>query len=231
MIKPLPKKIILGAAFCFQGLFMLNAQTSAQDISANLSQDSRVTHFTMEPNRGTPSLIKLKNAGETLSLNNTPAFLRSVLGMGQETTFTITATTTSNGIQVDKFQQFTNGIKVEHGVFKAMSKKGIVFGFTAEYYSLPASITSTPSLSESAALQKALDHVGATTYAWDYIQSLGNSPEITAAYNEVYPKGELVFVDNYLTDVVDLSLAYKFNIYAAEPLSRADIYVDAASGQ
>ncbi|MEJ1223662.1 M4 family metallopeptidase [Sediminicola sp. 1XM1-17] len=231
MIKPLPKKIILGAAFCFQGLFMLNAQTSAQDISANLSQDSRVTEFTMEPNRGTPSLIKLNSKGETLSLGNTPAFLRSVLGMGQETTFEITATTTSNGVQVDKFQQYTNGIKVEHGVFKAMSKKGIVFGFTAEYYSLPASITSTPSLSESAALQKALDHVGATTYAWDYIQSLGNSPEITAAYNEVYPKGELVFVDNYLTDVVDLSLAYKFNIYAAEPLSRADIYVDAASGQ
>ncbi len=231
MIKPLPKKIILGAAFCFQGLFMLNAQTSAQDISANLSQDSRVTQFTMEPNRGTPSLIKLKSTGETLSLNDTPAFLRSVLGMGQETTFAITATTTSNGIQVDKFQQYTNGIKVEHGVFKAMSQKGIVFGFSAEYYSLPASITSTPSLSESAALQKALDHVGATSYAWDYIQSLGNSPEITAAYNEVYPKGELVFVDNYLTDVVDLSLAYKFNIYAAEPLSRADIYVDAASGQ
>ena len=111
-----------------------------------------------------------------------------------------------------------------------MSKKGIVFALTAEYYNLPASINSIPSLSESAALQKALDHVGATTYAWEYIQSLGNSPEITAAYNEVFPQGELVFVDNYLTDAVDLSLAYKFNIYAAEPLSRADIYVDAVSG-
>ena len=52
--------------------------------------------------------------------------------------------------------------------------------------------------SKRAALQKALDHVGATTYAWEYIQSLGNSPEITAAYNEVFPQGELVFVDNYL---------------------------------
>ncbi len=230
MNKPLPKKIILGAALCLQGLFILNAQTSSQDISANLSQDSRVIQFAMEPNRGTPSLIKLNSTGETLSLNEIPDFLRKVLGVGQETTFEVTASTITNGIQVDKFQQYTNGIKVEHGIFKAMSKKGIVSGLTAEYYNLPATINVMPSLSETAALQKALDHVGATTYAWEYIKSLGNTPEITAAYNDIFPKGELVFVDNYLTDVVDLTLAYKFNIYAAEPLSRADIYVDAVSG-
>ena len=230
MNKPLPKKIILGVALCFQGFFMLNAQTSSLDLMANLSQDSRVTQFNMEPNRGTPSLIKLNSTGETLLLSETSNFLSTVLGVGDETIFEITSSIISNGVQVDKFQQYTNGIKVEHGVFKAMSKKGIVFALTAEYYNLPASINSIPSLSESAALQKALDHVGATTYAWEYIQSLGNSPEITAAYNEVFPQGELVFVDNYLTDAVDLSLAYKFNIYAAEPLSRADIYVDAVSG-
>lgn len=210
---------------------MLNAQTSSQDISDNLATDTRVSSYTMEPNRGTPSLITLKTSGETISLNETPTFLQSALGLGDETTFVIEATTSSNGVQVDKFQQYTNGIKVEHGVFKAISKKGIVLGFSAEYYNLPATITATPSLDEATALQKALDHVGATTYAWDYIASLGNSPEITAAYNEVFPKGELVFVDDYLTAAVDLTLAYRFNVYAAEPLSRADIYVDAASGK
>ena len=231
MFKLLPRKIILASFLCFQGLLVLNAQTSSQDISDNLTSDQRVSSFTMEPNRGTPSLITLKTSGETLSLSETPTFLQSALGLGQETTFVIEATTTSNGVQVDKFQQYTNGVKVEHGVFKAISKKGIVVGFSAEYYNLPATITSTPSLNEAAALQKALDHVGATTYAWDYIQSLGTSPEYVAAYNEVYPKGELVFVDDYLTDVIDLTLAYRFNVYAAEPLSRADIYVDAATGK
>jgi len=231
MFKLLPKKLILIGLFCFQGLFVLNAQTSTQDISDNLSTDQRVSSFTMEPNRGTPSLITLKTSGETLSLSETPTFLQSVLGLGQETTFVIEGTTRSNGVQVDKFQQYTNGIKVEHGVFKAISKKGIVVGFSAEYYNLPATITATPSLDEASALQKALDHVGATMYAWDYIQSLGTSPEYVAAYNEVFPKGELVFVDDYLTSALDLTLAYRFNVYAAEPLSRADIYVDAASGK
>lgn len=231
MFKLLPKKIILTGLFCFQGLFVLNAQTSSQDISDNLTADTRVSSFTMEPNRGTPSIITLKTTGETLSLSEIPAFLQSILALGQETTLVIEATTSTSGVQVDKFQQYTNGIKVEHGVFKSISRKDIVLGFTAEYYNLPATISASPGLSEAEALQKALDHVGATTYAWDYIQSLGTSPEYVEAYNEVYPKGELVIVDDYLTAAIDPTLAYKFNVYAAEPLSRADIYVDASNGK
>lgn len=231
MKKLLPKKLILTALSCYSGMMCLQAQTSSQDISANLAGDQRVNSFTMEPLRGTPSIIKLNTSGATLGVNDVPGFLSAAMGVGNETVFNKISTINTNGVQVDKYQQVTNGIKVEHGVFKATSRKGIVYGLTAEYYNLPASITSTASLSESAALQKALDHVGASLYAWEYLESLGNSPEITAAYNEVYPKGELVFVDNYLTDAVDLALAYKFNVYAAEPLSRADIYVDANSGQ
>ena len=145
MMKLFPKRVILAVVFCFQGLLVANAQTSSEDISANLTNDQRVSAFTMEPTRGTPSLIKMNPSGETLSLSETPAFLETVLGLGQETTFVIEATTNANGVQVDKFQQYTNGIKVEHGVFKAISRKGIVLAFTAEYYSLPASIPSTSS--------------------------------------------------------------------------------------
>jgi hypothetical protein len=36
------------------------------------------------------------------------------------------------------------------------------------------------------------------------IKSLGDSPEHVAAYNELYPKGELVMVDNYRTTEVDI---------------------------
>ncbi|MFV8393268.1 M4 family metallopeptidase [Flavobacterium sp. LB2P6] len=230
MIKKLQKKVFLAAIFCFQGITMLHAQSTEQQIAANLTNDQRVKVFTMEPNLGTPSLITMKSTGSTLSLNDTPAFLQAVLGLSQGTTFVKENTINSNGIQIDKFQQYNNGIKVEHGVFKAISSKNLVQGFTAEFYNLP-SMSINPGLSESAALQKALNHVGATTYAWDYIQSLGNSPEITAAYNEVYPKGELVIVDNYMTPAADLTLAYKFNVYAAEPLSRAYIYVDATNGE
>jgi Zn-dependent metalloprotease len=231
MIKLLHKKIIISALFCFQGIATLTAQISQQTINGNLKKDARVKEFSMEPLKGTPSLIKMNSVGATLSLSETPAFLQSALGLEATTTFEATRTTTAaKGIKITVFQQYNNGIKVEHGVFKAISKKDIVQGFTAEYYNV-ASISATPTLSETAALQKAFDFVGATTYAWDYVKSLGDSPEHIAAYNGLYPKGELVMVDDYTTTETDISLAYKFNVYAAEPLSRADVYVDAITGK
>lgn len=231
MRKSLPKNLMLAALTWYTGLLSLQAQVSPGDIEGNLRSDDRVASFEMEALRGTPSLIRMNTSGNTLSVSDVPGFLQATMGMGANTEFVKVGTTNTAGVQVDKYQQYTNGIRVEHGTFKATSRKGVVYGLTAEYYNLPADLGSTPSLSEDAALQKALDHVGATTYAWEYVQSLGDTPELQAAYAEVYPKGELVYIDNYNTDALDLALAYKFNIYAAEPLSRADIYVDAASGQ
>src|SRR6185437_10857867 len=55
-----------------------------------------------------------------------------------------------------------------------------------------------------------------------------NDPNFT-----YYPKGELVVVHKKGTDysASSLKLAYKFNIYAVEPLSRANVFVDAQTGE
>ncbi|APG59648.1 hypothetical protein LPB144_04140 [Christiangramia salexigens] len=206
------------------------AQTTSEDISSNLDSDPRVKSFKMDNSRGTPTIIQLDTSKEQLNLNDAPAFLTNIMGAGQETSFVLESTLTSHGVQIDKFQQYTKGIKVEHGVFKAVSKNNVITAFTAEYYNLGDSFPTSTGLSEAAALQNALKHVGASLYSWEYIEGLGTGPEYTAAYEEYYPKGELVIVDNYSTTVVDPAVAYKFNIYAAEPLSRADIYVDANTG-
>ena len=207
-----------------------HAQTSPEAIIENLGNDTRVAEFTMDSLRGTPSLIKI-NPKETLSVSETPGFLAKVLETGEKTSFSPESSLTTHGLEVHKFQQYTNGIKVEHGVFKAIVKNGNVQALTAEYYALAPDIPSTAGLSEANALQKALDFIGATTYAWELIETLADSPEKVAALEEVSPEGELVFVDNYSTGEIDLRLAYKFNIYAAEPLSRDDVYVDANSGE
>jgi hypothetical protein len=72
------------------------------------------------------------------------------IGIRSNNYFEATRTTTAaKGIKLLFFQQYNNGIKVEHGVLKQF-QKDIVQGFTAEYYNL-ASISATPGLSESAA--------------------------------------------------------------------------------
>ena len=83
-------------------------------------------------------------------------------------------------------------------------------------------------LSEKAALQKALNKVNARKYKWDnkeeeaHMRMALNMPEFT-----YQPKGEKVLMDK---NGVFYS-AYKFNIYAEEPLYRANVFVDAQSGK
>lgn len=230
MKKQLLKTLVLTGILSLQGFFLLNAQTTSEEIVQNLKNDNRVQEFNMEPSRETPSLIRMNPSEEKLLVDQTSDFLRSVLGFSEDTNFINESSISNNGVEVIKFQQYFKGIKVEHGIFKAMTKKGVVLSFTAEYYNLPPDLLATASLSEDAALQEGLNHIGATTYAWEYIETLEDSPEKTAAYEELYPKGELVFVDNYATSEIDIALAYKFNIYAAEPLSRDYVYVDANTG-
>ncbi len=224
------KKLLL-YSFAFLLISTISySQSTSEAISENLDNDPRVSEYNMDPLRGTPSLIKLSGK-DPVNVSETPTFLAEVLGSGEETDFVNESFLSNNGLEVYKFQQYTNGIKVEHGVFKVIAKSGIVLAYTAEYYVLPTSITSTAGLSEEAALQNALNFIGATTYAWELVETLADSPEKTAALEDVTPTGELVFVDNYSTREIDLRLAYKFNIYAAEPLSRDDVYVDANSGE
>ena len=229
MKKKLPPTLVLILFLSLNPLFLFS-QTPTDSIVQNLSSDPRVKEFQMDSLRGTPSLIRMNPAKDPLQTAQVPSFLADVLGFGPGTAFQIAHAVPNRGFTVQIFQQYTNGIKVEHGVFKAITKDDVVLALTAEYYNLSPEITSTPSLSEAAALDKALIYIGADTYAWEAVALLEDSPEKTAALEAISPKGELVFVDNYATPDIDISLAYKFNIYATEPLSRDDIYVDASTG-
>ncbi len=230
MIRLLWKRVFQGAIVCFLGTLNSYAQLTTQEIESNLSGDQRVIAYQMDVNRGTPSLIKI-NSSSAMQVSDAATFLADVLGFGTEVDLVSESSTNTRGFQIDKLQQYMNGIKVEHGAFKVISNKGQVIGIAAEYYNLNPSLSSLPTIDEATALQHALNHIGASKYAWEYVQELGSSPELQVAYDELYPSGELVFVDNYQTAAVDVSLAYKFNVYAAEPISRDDIYIDATTGE
>ena len=218
----------------------MSLSLTAQELSQNkLLKDSRVLEVKVSPERQTPSLIKFNNAqaptiselmpmlNDAFSLKNSPY---SLVIKGKPYS--------NNDVATIKLQQYFKGIKVEHGLYSALLKNDHVRSLTGEFYDLDANLSNTPSLSESDALQKALQYVGATKYVWDYIDELSSKTVnieilqgLAKARTDYYPKGELVYVDNYSTQNLDLSLAYKFNVYAADPISRAYIYVDAQSGK
>ena len=127
------------------------------------------------------------------------------------------------GFTHQKFAQYYQGIRVEHADYTVHAKAGTIESISGDYEKV-AGLNITPSLSETAALSQALAHVGARQYMWQTTEA------DAAAFR---PTGELVIVRDSRknAETGPLVLAWKFNVYAAHPISRAFVYVDARSGE
>ena len=130
------------------------------------------------------------------------------------------AETDQLGFVHQRFAQFYQGIRVEHADYVVHSKSGGVEAINGDFERI-ANLNITPSVSQKIALNSALSHVGARTYMW----------QTNEANAEAFkPTGELVIVRDARVENGPQVLAWKFNVYAAAPVSRAYIYVDAHSG-
>jgi len=91
----------------------------------------------------------------------------------------------------------------------------------------------SPVLTETAALTKALAFVHATKYKWEVAEEEMLIKKTSNNENATYfPKGELVYAcKNNQYNESNNRLTYKFNIYAHAPLYRAEVYVDATTGE
>ena len=127
------------------------------------------------------------------------------------------------GFTHEKHQQFYNDVKVEFSTPILHNKNGEVKSISGEFYQIE-DLNTTPKISKSAAFQKAVSHIGATSYLW---QNTKNSQLI----NYSKPQGELVILPGHIIDKKENKLAFKFDIYATKPISRGHVYVDAENGE
>lgn len=129
-----------------------------------------------------------------------------------------------------RFNQTFNGVKVEFASWIVHAKENRVLSMNGELFDAISDFN--PGLSESEALEMALGYVGAETYKWEIDLEEQAIQHINHDHNATYyPIGEKVIIntDPALKEV-DLHLTWKFNIYAHEPMSRQEVYVDATSG-
>jgi len=126
------------------------------------------------------------------------------------------------------FQQTYKGINVENGMYITHAKDGLLESVNGDFFEV-GNVNTIIKYSESEALSKALEYIGAQTYAWQikeeeqFIKEVNRDNDAT-----FYPKGEKVIAYNVVTNTY--RLAYKFNIYAHYPLSRNNVYIDAITG-
>ena len=126
------------------------------------------------------------------------------------------------GFSHDKFQQYYKKVKVEGAVYSAHSRNNVVEDYSGEFKGI-RSFDVTPSVSASQGLQAAISHAGARIYAWD-ISVKDGYPDYTI------PNGELVIIGGSEDDALPLTLAWKYDIFASDPLYRAEVFIDAKTG-
>jgi Zn-dependent metalloprotease len=231
-------KLLLTSSFLFFTFFTFAQKSETQSAEKFLQSNKNIKEFKFNKDRQSPSLIEIK-AGYDLNLEGVSGFLVEALQLDKNSyEFKKIATNNTRGnFNIVTFSAFYKGVKVEHARYNIVLKKDIVTAITLEHYAIGAAISKTASLSEGQALAMAKQHVSAENYVWEDIEKSLNATvnqeeivQLQSSYNEYFPKGELVYVDNYKTKEVDLTLAYKFNIYASKPLSRNNVFVDATNG-
>lgn len=142
--------------------------------------------------------------------------------------------TTKNNTTTTRFDQYYKGIKVAFGGYTLSGKDGKVNFMTGNFYAPSDNPSSTPALTSAAAFSKALQFVGADKYKWQNpIEEAHIKSETGKSDTSYLPKGKLVWVEDLRSGQKGhkLHLAWSFDIYAEEPLSRQEVFVDAGTGR
>ncbi|WP_055447390.1 M4 family metallopeptidase [Lacinutrix mariniflava] len=176
---------------------------------------------------GQPSLVVFSKDA-SYSMQDVNTVLAEQLKTRNSDSFTqIKSETDDIGFLHQKYQQHYNGIPVEFATYTFHGKNGKVVSISGEYYELDG-INVTPTLNKEQGFQSAINHIGAQSYLWE---------NVTAANQMDYtkPQGELVLLPNLSAQGKDASknaqLAYKYDIYATQPVGRGEIYIDAITGE
>lgn len=181
-----------------------------------------------------PAFIKYKTAA--------PVFNKSAVSIVDNTgrPASITTSIVKNqekdalGIWHYRCQQTLHGIPIENADMQVHVANNRIISQNGKWIKeFPAGIQTNASLTAGNALQKAMQYIGASKYKWElpgeeaFIKREQNDPNAS-----FYPRATLVYYSGERDVVPDaLRLAYKFDIYAQEPVSRQYIFVDAVTGK
>jgi len=234
----LPKHAVLLLFSCLIST-MLFAQDAMQRTRQRLLSDAAVKDFRFNEELKTISSISFSDA-TAMKASDAPQLIKKYFNLslpGEQVDLT-NATQLSSGLTVKRYRLSYKAVVVEHSAYIVLLHGDKILSVQAESYTIDPAFSVTPILNENAAMTKALAFVNASRYAWDDLErekanATGNPDlwqRLDKAAKEYFPKGELVIAKNKYGDG-QATLAWKFDVYATEPLSRNYIYVDAKNGK
>lgn len=234
-------KLLFAGAFILSGsLYAQKTEVQKRAMLTKIMNDRRIADLQLSDVRETPAFIRFDNK-TPLPRYQTQYQLSQYLSLKEGVDELRSSKLTHNkaAIDIQEYQQYFKGIPVEYAQYRALMKNENTLLATGSYFEIASSFSTHPALTERQALNFALAKVGATKYAWQQVEEMISRTTSASAklalqreLKEYQPQGQLVIIKDFTkTGIAEMRLAYKFNIYAAEPLSRDWIYVDAQNGK
>ncbi len=219
---------VLSTIMCFG----INAQ--AQNYSGTAADKLVNGALTVKVNETTGAIEFVRfREGASLNPGSFMIWAKKVLKLGANEELREVNTFNDNlGGYHKRYQQYYKGVPVFGATYTAHIYNDRIVSVSGKI-AKNLSGSSQVGMSESAALGAALNKIGAEQYKWELPEEEEHlkmeSGDENATY---YPKGELVFIIPSLDfDDTNYHLAYQFDIYANKPLYRADVFVDANTGE
>ena len=177
---------------------------------------------------GLPDFVRFQS-GQELAPSEFDGWAKSTFKMGPLDDFQAYRTLNDDlGFTHTRHHQMHAGKKVFLGTIITHERAGEIVSVNGRYIPIDANVPTQPSLTEANALNAAISAVGAQVYMWElpdeeeFLKVEQEDPNAT-----FFPKGELTYI---LNDAGSVRLAWKFDIFAHEPMSRADVFIDAMNG-
>lgn len=163
--------------------------------------------------------------------------LKNILDLDAQTDFILINQQKDRlGITHYRFYQTYKGIPVENSMYVVHTKNGNITGLSGEIvvdFDSYNNYSTSASLSAKQAVETAIKNVHAQKYMWQDAENEQQLKEQLCDANATYaPSAKLVWFN--AGDEInprDLRLAYKVDVYAKQPLSRADYFIDAQTGK
>ncbi|HLG04237.1 MAG TPA: M4 family metallopeptidase, partial [Bacteroidia bacterium] len=136
------------------------------------------------------------------------------------------------GFSHTRFTQTYAGVPVEGGEYLVHERNGRVETVNGMWFDA-INVNTNPAITEASALQLAKNYTGAQVFRWEIP---AEEAQLKAMKNDAnatwFPTGQLVIVcKNHDIFKKEYTLAWKFDIFAAEPMSRKYVFVSAQTGE
>ncbi|MBM3171516.1 MAG: PepSY domain-containing protein, partial [Bacteroidetes bacterium] len=180
----------------------------------------------------TPDFFRFRQ-GHERPLSEASALLNKLLSADENTSWKeIKHEKDELGFEHITYHQFQGNVPVEFSFYRLHVKQGRIVSGNGQWHPLQPNST-VAAISQSQAIQAATNSIHATSYKWENPEEESRLKwELNQQGATYYPNPTLVFAPiSPEINKSEFRLAYKLDVYASEPLSRHDVFVDAMTGQ